>query len=416
MKQNLAIIGGGAAGLCGAVWAARCGVFSRITILERGPRVGRKLLATGNGRCNLTNRFFAEKNYHGKTPEFTRPAFGQFGLQEILDFFESLGLLFHEEENGKLYPRSLQAASVLDALRLEAEQLEVEILCDTEVTGIRKNKKGLTLLLNGSEKMDAEFVLMAAGGPASPKLGGTDSGCRLLQSLGHTIVPFLPSIVQLKTDTAPIKPLTGIKFQGTASLYNGKQFLRSESGEVLFTDYGLSGPPILQLSCTATHLKSPEIALDFFPEYEEKELLGLLYQRMYARPDVTLENFLLGLLQKRLGQTLLKSAGAYPLSRRAESLTPPELAALCKNLKGWRLPVTGTMGLANAQVTAGGADTQEFWADTLESKLVPGLYACGEVLDIDGDCGGFNLQWAWSSAMLAVTSMAERIKSYGLER
>ena len=409
MEQNLAIVGGGAAGLCGAVWAARCGVFSRITILERGPRVGRKLLATGNGRCNLTNRFFAEKNYHGKAPEFTRTAFRRFGLQETLDFFESLGLLFHEEENGKLYPRSLQAASVLDALRLEAEQLGVETLCDTEVTGIRRNQNGFTLLLNGAQKMSAAFVLMAAGGPASPKLGGTDSGCRLLQNLGHTVVPFLPSIVQLKTDTAPIKPLTGIKFQGTASLYLGNKLLRSESGEVLFTDYGLSGPPVLQLSCTATHLKSPEIALDFFPEYEEKKLLGLLYQRMYVRPDTLLENFLLGLLHKRLGQTLLKSAGISPLSRRADSLTHQELAALCKNLKGWRLPVTGTMGLANAQVTAGGADTAGFDPDTLESKLVPGLYACGEVLDIDGDCGGFNLQWAWSSAMLAVTSMAERM-------
>ena len=185
--------------------------------------------------------------------------------------------------------------------------------------------------------------------------------------------------------------------------------MRAESGEVLFTEYGLSGPPVLQLSCTATHLKSPEIALDFFPEYEEKDLLGLLYQRMYVRPDTLLENFLLGLLHKRLGQTLLKSAGAYPLSRRADSLTHQELAALCKNLKGWRLPVTGTMGLANAQVTAGGADTAGFDPETLESKLVPGLYACGEVLDIDGDCGGFNLQWAWSSAMLAVTSMAERM-------
>lgn len=408
MKQNLAIIGGGAAGLCGAVWAARCGTFSRIIILERGPRVGRKLLATGNGRCNLTNRFFAEKNYHGKAPEFTRTAFQRFGLPETLDFFESLGLLFHEEEHGKLYPRSLQAASVLDALRLEAEQLGVETLCDTEVTGIRWDRNGFTLLLNGSEKMDAAFVLMAAGGPASPKLGGTDSGCRLLQSLGHRITPLLPSIVQLKTDTAPIKPLTGIKFQGTASLYQGKQLLRSESGEVLFTDYGLSGPPILQLSCTATHLKNPEIALDFFPEYEEKELLGILYRRMYARPDALLENFFLGVLHKRLGQTLLKSAGACPLSRRADSLTRPELAALCKNLKGWRLPVTGTTGLGNAQVTAGGADTGEFDPETLESKLVPGLFACGEVLDVDGDCGGFNLQWAWSSAMLAVAAMLEK--------
>ena len=406
--KKLAIIGGGASGLCAAVRAAQSGGFGQVTVLERGPRVGRKLLATVNGRCNLTNRFFGEQNYRGGKPAFTRPAFRRFGLVETLEFFESLGLLFHEEENGKLYPRSLQAASVLDALRLEAEALGVQILCDTEAAGIRRSGDGFSLLLKDGGKVNAQFVLMAAGGPASPKLGGTDSGCRLLQSLGHRITPLLPSIVQLKTDTAPIKPLTGIKFQGTASLYQGKQLLRSESGEVLFTDYGLSGPPILQLSCTATHLKNPEIALDFFPEYEEKELLGILYRRMYARPDALLENFFLGVLHKRLGQTLLKSAGACPLSRRADSLTRPELAALCKNLKGWRLPVTGTTGLGNAQVTAGGADTGEFDPETLESKLVPGLFACGEVLDVDGDCGGFNLQWAWSSAMLAVAAMLEK--------
>lgn len=410
MEQTLAIVGGGASGLCAAICAAMGGKFRQVTLLERGNRVGRKLLATGNGRCNLTNRFFAEQNYHGLLPEFTRPAFSRFGLEEILAFFEELGLLFHEEENGKLYPRSLQAASVLDALRLECDRLGVQTCCDTEVTRIRPGKSGFNLTLNGTDAFSAQRVLIAAGGAASPKLGGTDSGYRLLEGLGHHITPCLPSIVQLKTETAAIKPLTGIKFEGIASLYDGECLLRTESGEVLFTDYGLSGPPILQLSCSATHLvgkkgANPAIVLDLFPEYSEKELSKLLYQRKYARPDTLLENFLLGLLHKRLGQTALKAAGIVPLSRTADSLSRQELAALTKLLKGWRLAVTGTMGLANAQVTAGGADVREFFPDTLESRLVPGVFACGEVLDIDGDCGGFNLQWAWSSAMLAAESM-----------
>ena len=413
MPHALAIAGGGASGLCAAVFAAQSGGFSRITLLERGPRVGRKLLATGNGRCNLTNRFFARKNYHGADPAFTAPAFARFGLEETLAFFESLGLLFHEEEDGRIYPRSLQAASVLDALRLEADRLGVETRCGCEVTAIRRAPGGFSLSLAEGGALSAGLVLLAAGGPASPKLGGTDAGARLLAPFGHKTGALLPSIVQLKTETAPIRPLAGIKFEGTASLLDGGTPLRSEPGEILFTEYGLSGPPILQLSCTATHLlekrgAAPKIALDFFPEYDKKTLSALLYRRVYARPDAELSHFLLGLLPRRLGETILKAAGIAPLSRRADSLTRQELASLTGLLKGWTLAVTGTTGLANAQATAGGVLTRDFDSQTLESRLVPGLYACGEVLDIDGDCGGFNLQWAWSSAMLAVSAMLER--------
>ena len=410
MQQTLAIIGGGASGLCAAVYAGQLGGFDRILLFERGPRVGRKLLATGNGRCNLTNRFFTEKNYHGAQPAFTRPAFEKYDLEQVLAFFEGLGLLFHEGDNGKLYPRSLQAASVLDALRLEADVLGVQIQCDTEVTAIQPTKKGFTLQFADGAAVSATKVLVAAGGAASPKLGGCDSGYQLLRELGHNVTATQPSIVQLKTETSAIKPVSGIKFDGVASLWDKDKLLRSETGEILFTDYGLSGPPILQLSCTATHLvgkkgHAPKISLDLLPEYTEKELYTLLYQRMYSRPVTTLENFFLGVLHKRLGQTVLKAAGIAPLSRTASSMTRAEITALVKTLKCWMIPVTGTNGFANAQVTAGGVDTSQFDAQTMESKLVPGVYASGEVLDIDGDCGGFNLQWAWSSAMLAVESM-----------
>ena len=413
MPHTLAIVGGGASGLCAAVFAAQSGGFSEIILLERGPRVGRKLLATGNGRCNLTNRHFSRGNYHGADPAFTEPAFSAFGLEETLAFFESLGILFHVEPDGRVYPRSLQAASVLDALRLEADRLGVTTRCGCEVTALRRRRDGFSLSLAGGEEIAADAVLVAAGGPASPKLGGTDAGSRLLAALGHKTGPLLHSIVQLKTDTAPIKHLAGIKFEGTATLLDGGRPLRSEAGEILFTEYGLSGPPILQLSCTATHLLEergarPEIALDLFPEYDRKALSSLLYRRVYARPEAELSHFLLGLVHRRLGETAIKAAGIAPLSRRADSLSRQELAALTALLKGWTLAVTGTTGLANAQATAGGVLTKDFDPETLESRLVPGLYACGEVLDIDGDCGGFNLQWAWSSAMLAVSAMLER--------
>ena len=414
MKPTLAIVGGGASGLCAAVCAGRSGGFDRVLLLERGPRVGKKLLATGNGRCNLTNRFFSPENYRcrkGSAPDFVKPAFAAFGLTETLAFFESLGIVPYEEDGGKLYPRSLQAAAVLDALRLEAEALGTEILCDTEVTELRPTAEGF-LLLTANGRFRANRVLIAAGGPASPKLGGSDSGAKLLERLGHKVTPLIPSIVQLKTQTDSIRPLTGIKFTGNVTLVCGQEHF-TETGEVLFTEYGLSGPPVMQLSCRAGRMlhqgRSPELFLDLAPEYGEAGLFQFLARRAEERPRVLLENYLVGMFHKRVGQTALKAAGIAPLSRKAGSLSAQEIQALAAQLKGWRLPVTGTMGLGNAQVTAGGADLSGFDPETLESRLVSGLFACGEVLDIDGDCGGFNLQWAWSSAMLAVRAMAGRV-------
>ncbi len=410
MRGILAIVGGGASGLCAAVRAAESGRFSRVIVLERGPRVGRKLLATGNGRCNLTNRYASPENYRcrtGRHPEFVRPALEAFNVGRVLSFFESLGIVPLEEEDGKIYPRSLQAASVLDVLRFRAEELGVELCCDQEVTGIRPAAEGF-VLLTAQGKLRAERVLLAAGGAASPKLGGTDSGCRLLEELGHSITPLLPSIVQLKTELTTIRPLTGIKVDGIVTLTGGDTPV-SQTGEILFTDYGISGPPVMQVSCQATRLLEaggkPVISLDLASEYTKEELFLLLKARAAARPEVLLENFLVGMFHKRVGQTALKAAGIAPLSRKAGSLAPNELNALVSQLKSWKLPVTGTMGLLNAQVTAGGAELSEFDPNTLESRLIPGLYACGEVLDIDGDCGGYNLQWAWSSAMLAIESM-----------
>lgn len=415
MKPALAIVGGGAAGLCAAVCAGRSGAFGRVLLLERGPRVGRKLLATGNGRCNLTNRFFSAENYRcrdGQAPDFVKTAFQAFGLSETLEFFESLGIVLTEEDGGKIYPRSFQAASVLDALRFEAERLGVEILCGQEVTGIRPTAEGF-LLFTENGRHRASRVLLAAGGAASPKLGGTDSGCRLLESLGHGVTQLIPSIVQLKTETETIRALTGIKANGRTILTDGKDSF-AEEGEILFTEYGVSGPPVMQLSCQAGRMlargRRPALFLDLAAEYGEKELLQLLEQRAAARTWVLLENFLVGMFHKRVGQAAMKAAGITPLSREAGSLSGGELRMLAAQLKSWKLPVTGTMGLANAQVTAGGAELSEFDSETMESRLVPGLFACGEVLDIDGDCGGFNLQWAWSSAMLAARSMAAQMK------
>lgn len=399
----VAIIGGGASGLAAAIAAARVG--AAVTIYERGARVGRKLLATGNGRCNLTNRQASAAHYHGAAPEFVEPALMRYPVEDTLDFFDSLGVMAVEEEAGKLYPRSLQASAVLDVLRLECERLAVEVLCDCEVTAIHPLRQGgFTLQYQGGSGY-AQSVIVAAGGAASASLGGCDWGYRLLEALGHQRTAIQPAIVQLKCDTQLTKGLNGVKVDAFVTLYHQGQSVAKQTGEVLFTEYGLSGPPILWLSTVAARLLSGKgtvtVGLDVAPDVTEAELVALLTQRAEARPDWALEYFTVGMFHKRLGQIAMKAAGIAPLSRAAGTLSQPELAALAAQLKDWRIMVRDTNGLKQAQVTAGGIETAGFDADTMASRLVPGLYACGEVLDIDGECGGYNLQWAWSSGRLA---------------
>ena len=391
--KNVAIIGGGASGFIAAIKAAESG--ASVTVFEKNSRVLKKLLATGNGRCNISNRFCTSDRYHGNNVDFILPAMEKFDTEK---FFFDIGIPFCELENGKLYPRSLQASAVLDMLRLKAEELGVNVVCDCEINKIKEG-----FLLNDTFKADA--VIIAAGGEASAPLGGTDSGYKLLKALGHRITKRLPSIVQLKTDVSLTKAMSGLKMDMKVKLLVGKKELASDFGEVLFTDYGLSGPPVLQISGTASrHLDMGEkifVSLDLMPDMEEKKLFFFLKNRCYTNPERKLEDFLTGVLPKRIAQCMLKASGLAPLSRIASLLDDEDLKSLSHTLKNFKLEVLDTNGMKNAQVTIGGADTSEFDPKTMESKLIKNLFACGEVLDIDGDCGGFNLQWAWASGYLA---------------
>ena len=408
MKQYaLAIVGGGASGMMAAVAAGSdC---DSVLLLERGGRIGRKLLATGNGRCNISNRNAQYKGYHGGAPDFVRPALHQFPVDQTLRLFEEMGLPVVEQEDGKLYPYSLQAAAVLDVLRLELERLGVEVRTDSEVQNIRRLKDGSFRLAVQSGDQKCEYavqrVIIACGGEASAGLGGCSGGYRLLEGLGHKITPRLPGIVQLKADMAGLKGLSGSKFEAVLTLRDGKKVCRTESGELLFTDYGISGPPVMQLSATASRLldrgRRPVVEVDFLPEFDERVLVGMLHRRANSRPDKRLEDYFTGFVPKRLGQCILKMAGAAPLSRLSGSLDGQEIASVARLLKCFPVQIIGTNGMKNAQVTIGGADTSQFDPYTMESRLVKGIYVTGELYDIDGDCGGYNLQWAWSSGQLA---------------
>jgi len=396
--RRIAIIGAGASGLVAAIAASESG--AEVTVYESGARCGRKILATGNGRCNLTNQNAELSNYHGANPSFMEGVMEQFWVEETLDFFANLGIVCKTEENGKVYPYSDQASAVLDVLRMRCELNGVKLVTGFEVEKVQRNKNGFLIQSYKRENAYADKVIIATGGKAAPDLGSKGAGYEILKSFGHKVSELRPSLVQMKTEGDVPKKLKGIKFTGTAKM--GKF---TECGEILFTDYGLSGPPIFSLSSRYDNHK--EIELDLMSDYTEAQLCKLLNERKLQNPSITLENFFVGMLNKRVGQVLLKEVGIAPLSRDAESLTYEEIKQCAKMIKHWKFRFAGTMSWNNAQVTKGGVLTKDFNPLTMESKLASGIYASGEVLDIDGDCGGYNLQWAWSSGYIAGKSAAK---------
>ena len=394
--MNVCVIGGGAAGMLAALTAAENG--HRVLLLERQSRVGRKLLATGNGRCNLSNYHVSPAHYHGGAG-FCDFALSPFDVGETLQYFASLGLLTVSEASGRIYPMSNMAGSVLDVLRYALERPEIDLQTGQTVTAVRKMPEGFSVKTE-TDTFSARCLILAAGGAAGSKVGGGMDGYRLAKSLGHHRTALYPSLVQLKTDPTYPRALKGVKAQCGISICRGSQVLARNSGEVLFTEYGVSGPAIFDLSRSVSAGGSDlTCLLNFFPDWEEAEVLHWLSQRQAAMATHEASTLLTGSCHTRLGQMICKSAGFT--NQRAAGLTRDDLRRIAGQATHFALPITGTCGFDQAQVTAGGLDTSEFDPRTLQSRLVPGLYACGELLDIDGDCGGYNLQWAWSSGRLA---------------
>lgn len=404
---KIAVVGGGAAGITAAIAARRKG--ASVTILESNQRIGRKILATGNGRCNLTNINTSIANYHGSNPRFVFSALSQFGVEQTLTFFERLGVAHKVEEAGKVFPFSLQASSVLDVLRYELDETGVEVLCGAEVVGINHNSRGFTIAFRSGGEFKADRVIISTGGKAAPHFGSTGSGYALALSLGHSVVEPFPALVQLKLASDYLKQIKGIKFEGTAEVVSENKSLQAASGEILFTEYGISGPPILTLSRkTGECLKKnqrPWLKLVLLDSFTTGELEALLAERFINNPGKTLAFSFVGFLNKQLSPVILKEAGVDP-NMIAGQVTDAELKKIAHILLDWRFPITGTTSWPAAQVTAGGVDVREIDGRTMESKIVSKLYFAGEVMDIDGDCGGYNLQWAWSSGYVAGDSAA----------
>lgn len=393
----VAIIGGGASGMAAAITAAQC-AGAQVLLLERQARVGRKLQATGNGRCNLTNLHALEGGYHGLEPDFVRNALQEYPPEETLRWFLKLGLLTVAEESGRVYPYSDQANSVVDILRFALEKPNIQVCTGTEVQRVKKDASGFRLEAAG-QTLSCDRLIVACGGLAGSKLGGTMSGYQILRSLGHHCTKLRPSLVQIKTDWPGISALKGVRANCHAAIYrDGAQFCQS-SGEIQFTDQGISGPVIFEISRDVCREKGDWVCtLDLLPQLSREELKKMLI----SRRGTTLPNgeLLTGILHNRLGRVVTQSCG-LSLNGAASDLTEEEIRRVADAVKCFSLSLREPLGMDSAQVTAGGIFTGEFDPQTLESRLVPGLYACGEVLDVDGDCGGYNLQWAWSSGRVA---------------
>ena len=392
--MKVAIIGGGASGLCCAIEAASAG--AQVTLYEAKDRVGKKILATGNGRCNMLNAFASAEDY--SAPSFVRGVFEQCDADAVRRFFEGLGLYTREDEEGRVYPLSNQASGVLDVLRLECERLKVKTMCSCEITSLKKQGEGFLL----SDGKAYDKVVLCCGSKASVKgFGGYD----LLKGTGHTVTKLMPALTKLTVkDNIYTKQLKGIRHKAALTLYIDGKKLAEESGELLFADYGLSGIAAMQLSSfIAREMKyrkvSPVVACDFVPDMSFGELYDKIKKITLRSKELKCESLLTGFMPKKLGEVVLKSVGVA-LTKEAYQLSDKDIKSIASAAKKFTFEIQSLRPFEEAQVVAGGADLREFKARTLESLKCRNLYACGELLDVDGPCGGYNLLWAFASGIV----------------
>ena len=405
--HDLIIIGGGASGMMAAISAKDFGLD--VAIVEGTDKVGRKILMTGNGRCNITNSTISYPfdTYHSENDGFYQNALSNFSVEDAKAFFLNLGLPLVELKKGKCYPKSLQASSVVDIFNLALEERGIPVYTSYKVKQIHKSKDMFKIVSDdeSNELIQCEKLIIACGGISAPISGSDGSAYNLAKNFGHTLIDQVAGIVQLKLEHHSLKAISGVKFDGYTEVVSNGKSLRKEFGEILFTNYGISGPPILQISRTASYAVSKgndvKIIVDIMPDKTEEEIEDFLEKHLSIFSNRAVVDSLIGIVNKKLIPTLLRDAKVKAGHKPCYELTWQEKKSLAKILKHWEFKCTDANGFTAAQVTAGGIDTKDIDPITLESKLIKGLFFCGEVIDVDGDCGGFNLQWAWSSGFAA---------------
>ncbi len=394
---DIAVIGAGASGLVAAISAKKAYNKLSVVLIEALPKIGKKILATGNGRCNLTNLTANAKSYNTKAVSAVMEACPP---KKIMEFFSSIGLECVSDSESRVYPMSNTATSVLECLRFEAERLGIKVMTDTKVTSVKRNSSSFII----NDSIECRKVIVSTGGKASPSQGSDGSGYPIIKSLGHTVTQLYPGLVQL-TVKENLKFLKGIRVKAAVSLKdkNGRILDKSE-GEVLFADYGLSGIAIMDVS---RNVKGNNCicSLDILPEMKNEAVYEFITKAKKRNPSLLLEDALCGILPKKVGYLIIKNSG-FRQDITLRDLRDDAINKFVYNMKNCIFTVTGTRGFDSAQITVGGVSTDEFDMKTLESKKVSGLYCTGELLDVDAPCGGFNLQWAWASGIAAGTAAA----------
>lgn len=400
MKTRIAVIGGGASGMMAAITAASKG--AEVTIYESKDRLGKKILATGNGKCNFTNLVQEDFCYRGRNASFSCAARNTFTVEDTLEFFKKIGIE-PKVRNGYVYPNSEQASSVADALVMELRARKVKIKQET-VYSVKGRKNEFYIKSEQGQNV-FDRVILCCGSCAGMKNPNEFTGYRLAECLGHHITPLFPALVQLRCKEKWLKTVSGVRTEGIVTVLENDRTIAEEKGELLFTDYGLSGIPIFQVSRFAGEAlqrgSKVTCRLDLLPGYTLEETEQLLLRRFETLKNRTAEELLTGILNHKLNYVLLKECRIEPEADSKTAYQSSDFSRLAAFYKGLLCHVTESNPFANAQVCAGGADTSEINDNTMESYLVPGLYFAGELLDVDGTCGGYNLQWAWSSGYVA---------------
>ena len=398
--RHVTVIGGGAAGMMAAITSAREG--ARVTILEHKERIGKKILSTGNGRCNFTNTYQTPACYRSDNRDFAWNIIQKFNVEKTISFFKELGI-YPKDRNGYLYPYSDQAAAILEVLQIEVAKLDICVMTEINVLDIQPVKKGIRITTD-KKTITADSVILACGSKAAPVTGSDGSGYQLAKLFGHRIVPVLPALVQLRCAEKFYKSISGVRVQGTVEIYADDIFLASDTGEIQLTNYGISGIPVFQVSRYAAKAlyqkQSVTAVLNFMPDMNKDEFLSFLQERITLCPHKTLDEFFTGIFPKKLCELWIRLS-RLPKEMRVSDLSREQLEKLVLLIQHLRTHITETNAFEQAQICCGGVDTTEINPDTLESNYVSGIYFAGELLDVDGICGGYNLQWAWSSGYVA---------------
>ncbi|MBE6793931.1 MAG: aminoacetone oxidase family FAD-binding enzyme [Ruminococcaceae bacterium] len=400
---DIAVIGGGAGGLFFTALAAKMHKELRFTVIEKNPRVGKKLLVTGNGRCNLTNIYTSVSDYHGSFSPYIKTILDICPPQKILDLFLEMGLVTRADDFGRVYPKSNQASSVLDVLRFNCEKDNVSFFCDNKVEKIEKRSNSFAISTDKSS-FTAQRVIFATGGAAAPKAGGDKSGYEILKKLGHKIITPSPSLCPIMVKSDYLKSLKGIRVQGEVLLLENGKTISNEIGEIQFTENALSGICVFNLSQYIESKQKYTLRVKMMPENEYNEIVSVLLNNRRVFATLEAENLMTGIFHKRIAQALMKATGIN-LNKKVEEISEREIKTLAKVINNFDFEVIGPSDFGNAQVTKGGVSGLEVNPDTMESKIVKGLYIIGEALDCNGDCGGYNLQFAFATGYLATLSL-----------